>query len=343
MTSHQPQQKSLKYSMSVSAALLAFSVVSPVFGSGCGGDYNRDGEVGSADLGSMLSAWGTSEIGYDLDGDGVVNAGDLGLLIAAWGPCQTEERCHTGSAVLMGTGSGGEVGEHDGGVFQYPDAEVVFDADACSAEEGMRLNSMMIDDPAVVYLPYEVEGNDILEVYEAIMTKDGVIGTDGHRYTGYTRFNLTVQAGCTDYYASNVTHFGIADVRISYVIEYPVWTNRPSDLPAEQAKAWDGMMLRLMEHELMHVTIGHSYAFNLLMEAVGGIDGGGFTRNVEGSACPAYFGDVMVPGTGNEISTFEKEAIQWLYAGHTWTTMMAAQGHFDNHSGHGSIWDDLSP
>ena len=95
--------------MSVSAALLAFSVVSPVFGSGCGGDYNRDGEVGSADLGSMLSAWGTSEIGYDLDGDGVVNAGDLGLLIAAWGPCQTEERCHTGSAVLMGTGSGGEV------------------------------------------------------------------------------------------------------------------------------------------------------------------------------------------------------------------------------------------
>ena len=91
----------------------------------------------------------------------------------------------------------------------------------------------------------------------------------------------------------------------------------------------------------MHVTIGHSYAFNLLMEAVGGIDGGGFTRDVVGSACPAYFGDVMVPGTGNKISTFERDAIQWLYNGHTWATMMAAQRHFDNHSGHGSIWNDL--
>lgn len=47
------------------------------------GDHITDG----ADLGVLLSAWGTSQETGDLDADGVVSATDLALLLAAWGPC----------------------------------------------------------------------------------------------------------------------------------------------------------------------------------------------------------------------------------------------------------------
>ena len=46
-------------------------------------DLNCDGVVNGADLGLLLSAWGTSGPG-DLNGDGVVDGADLGLLLASW-------------------------------------------------------------------------------------------------------------------------------------------------------------------------------------------------------------------------------------------------------------------
>jgi hypothetical protein len=48
------------------------------------GDLNDDGRVNGADLGLMISAWGTNDPAADLNGDGTVNGGDLGLLIANW-------------------------------------------------------------------------------------------------------------------------------------------------------------------------------------------------------------------------------------------------------------------
>ncbi|MCX5650237.1 MAG: SUMF1/EgtB/PvdO family nonheme iron enzyme [Planctomycetota bacterium] len=50
------------------------------------GDLDLDGDVGSADLGALLSLWGLDDppIG-DLDGDGSVNSGDLGVLLSGWG------------------------------------------------------------------------------------------------------------------------------------------------------------------------------------------------------------------------------------------------------------------
>ena len=53
----------------------------------CPGDLNCDGLVNGADLGLMISAWGTNDPDADLNGSGLVDGGDLGLLIAAWGPC----------------------------------------------------------------------------------------------------------------------------------------------------------------------------------------------------------------------------------------------------------------
>lgn len=47
------------------------------------GDLNGDGKVDGADLGVLLSQWGSGG-SADLNGDGVVNGADLGILLAAW-------------------------------------------------------------------------------------------------------------------------------------------------------------------------------------------------------------------------------------------------------------------
>ena len=51
-------------------------------------DLNGDGQVNGADLGLMLSQWGTCSPGSscigDLTGDGVINGADLGLLLIEW-------------------------------------------------------------------------------------------------------------------------------------------------------------------------------------------------------------------------------------------------------------------
>ena len=48
------------------------------------GDINGDGEVNGADLGMMLSFWGSDDAASDLNGDGIVSGEDLGLLLAQW-------------------------------------------------------------------------------------------------------------------------------------------------------------------------------------------------------------------------------------------------------------------
>lgn len=50
------------------------------------GDIDGDCEVGGADLGAMLAAWGSDDPAADFDGDGIVGGGDLGLLLSNWGP-----------------------------------------------------------------------------------------------------------------------------------------------------------------------------------------------------------------------------------------------------------------
>jgi len=57
----------------------------------CGLDFNLDGQIDGADLGLLLSAWGSDEVIYDINADGVVDGGDLGVLLAGWGPCETPE------------------------------------------------------------------------------------------------------------------------------------------------------------------------------------------------------------------------------------------------------------
>jgi len=52
----------------------------------CMGDVNADRAVDGADLGLMLSSWGTAG-SADLNGDATVNGADLGILLSAWGPC----------------------------------------------------------------------------------------------------------------------------------------------------------------------------------------------------------------------------------------------------------------
>lgn len=47
-------------------------------------DFNGDGVVDGADLGSLLGAWGGSGVPQDLNGDGIVDGADLGALLGAW-------------------------------------------------------------------------------------------------------------------------------------------------------------------------------------------------------------------------------------------------------------------
>ncbi len=51
----------------------------------CPQDINGDGSVDGADLGLLLSAWGTPA--GDVNGDGTTDGADLGLLLSAWGSC----------------------------------------------------------------------------------------------------------------------------------------------------------------------------------------------------------------------------------------------------------------
>ena len=46
-------------------------------------DLNCDGLVNGADLGLLLSGWGTTGPG-DLNGDGTVDGADMGLMLASW-------------------------------------------------------------------------------------------------------------------------------------------------------------------------------------------------------------------------------------------------------------------
>lgn len=49
------------------------------------GDLDGDGTVNGADLGILLSVWGTNDPSGDLDNDCDVDGADLGVLLAAWG------------------------------------------------------------------------------------------------------------------------------------------------------------------------------------------------------------------------------------------------------------------
>lgn len=53
----------------------------------CRGDLNCYQGVGSADIGLLLGAWGTTLESYDLDGDGIVGGSDIGVLVSQWGAC----------------------------------------------------------------------------------------------------------------------------------------------------------------------------------------------------------------------------------------------------------------
>ena len=56
----------------------------------CAGDLTLDGTVNGADLGILLSAWGTcgGSCASDLNRDGAVNGADLGAMLSQWGSCE---------------------------------------------------------------------------------------------------------------------------------------------------------------------------------------------------------------------------------------------------------------
>jgi hypothetical protein len=66
-------------------AALAWVESNLVGDASCPADLDGDGDVGAADLGILLSGWGTPD--GDIDGDGLGDSVDLGQLLSAWGAC----------------------------------------------------------------------------------------------------------------------------------------------------------------------------------------------------------------------------------------------------------------
>ena len=56
-------------------------------GDPCHADLNGDGFVDGADLGLLLTAFGTNDPNADINNDGGVDGADLGLMLTGWGVC----------------------------------------------------------------------------------------------------------------------------------------------------------------------------------------------------------------------------------------------------------------
>ena len=113
------------------------------------GDLNGDGIVDGADMGLLLSAWGTCRgCSADLNGDGMVDGADMGLLLAYW---------------TSGFAREGMSGDRESDEFERSDAVGI---------DGNMANSTMINDRLLV-----VAEHDGLIVAESgfTQTADGVL------------------------------------------------------------------------------------------------------------------------------------------------------------------------
>jgi len=77
-------RRMVRYAVAAVALCLSASVRAQ-----CPGDLNGSGVVDGADLGALLTAWGTQGGSADVTGDGIVDGADLGALLVKWGPCVT--------------------------------------------------------------------------------------------------------------------------------------------------------------------------------------------------------------------------------------------------------------
>ena len=55
----------------------------------CPGDIDQDGDVGGADLTTLLTEWGCAgqDCTADLDDSGTVDGADLTIILSSWGSC----------------------------------------------------------------------------------------------------------------------------------------------------------------------------------------------------------------------------------------------------------------
>ncbi|MBL9148862.1 MAG: hypothetical protein JNM94_09240 [Phycisphaerae bacterium] len=63
-------------------------------GDACPWDLNGDAVVDAADLGLLLSVWGTGDTVADFNGDGTVDGFDLAGVLGRWGPCEVLRDCN---------------------------------------------------------------------------------------------------------------------------------------------------------------------------------------------------------------------------------------------------------
>ena len=319
-------------------------------GENCFYDLDEDGEVAASDLALLLGAWGSDSSGHDLDGSGDVDAADLTLLLGAWGPCPDATPCYAGLARGFATGCGTAPGSETAGVLLDPASvtvEFTVKSD-CYSTEGLTLAGSDDSVATVHFFPYEVEGDTFVEARRAIFGTDGSgpdgagpVGTDGIQYAGYCYPDVTVIPACSDFYASEVTLFQVFDIKYDFYIQYPSW-NAPANASAQDLEDWATLQYRILEHEMEHIQVLADFHSAILYEAWGPFDSeGGIIQWVDGSQCPEFHGDTLIPGTDEAAQGFVNHAIAEVRAGDAWTDMMFAQEMHDIASGHGDVFDGL--
>ena len=158
-------------------------IIGVVPNNGVPGDLNGDGIVDGADMGLLLSAWGTcGGCSADLNGDGIVDGADMGLLLAYW----------TSGFAREGMSGDRESDE--------------FDRSVAAGIDGNIVNSTMINDGLLVVAEHEglivteagfTQTSDGVLVVE-IDGQDPIVNSDLVLVNGEARLNGVLQLRIAD-------------------------------------------------------------------------------------------------------------------------------------------------
>lgn len=322
-------------SLRIATIALALTTTFAHASTDCPADLDGDGNVGSADLGILLAAWGDEASIADLDEDGTVTGSDLALILASWGSCPEPATC-TGSGVLAYEAwSGGTNAriDHPDGIELETSTEIDCDAPVQFAGSFAHTTWRTVT--------YTVRGATLADVCVAIF--DPITGagpTDGEgRYAGYTYGTLTAVVDCIDLPIEQdvpTQHPGWTGIRGDVTILIPEWSGAATASP-EEAATWSAFVAALTAHELEHAEIFDNMITDMLARHACDLPGLPWCLSMEIPMPFPAFGQCTVGAgaTSAEAIEIAELVAEWLITSSDYADMKAAQQMLDAVDGHG--------
>ncbi|MCP4837408.1 MAG: DUF922 domain-containing protein [Phycisphaera sp.] len=301
----------------------------------CPADLDGDGDVGSADMGILLAAWGTDASIADLDEDGTVTGSDLALILASWGACPEPAAC-TGTGVLAYEAwSGGTNARVD-----HPEDIELETSTEIDCEAPVQFTGSLTHTTWRV-MTYPVEGATLADVCVGIF--DPITGAgpaDGKgRHAGYTYGTLTVVIDCIELPIEQdlpTQHPWWTGIRGDVAILVPEWTGAGSASP-EEAAAWSSFVAALTAHELEHAEIFDDMITVMLARHACDLPGLPWCLPTEIPMPLPALGQCTVGegATSPEAIEIAELVAEWLVTSSDHADMKAAQLMLDAVDGHG--------